>query len=573
MREPIHKVMKFTDIKDMLIKSGEKFGDKPAYILKTEETGKFKEITHKEVREEINNLGTKLINMGLKNKRIAVISENRYEWGIAYLATVAGTGVIVPLDKALPDNEIENLIIRSEVEAIFYSSKYNNIMNEIKEKKTTNVKFFISMDLETKENDIYSQKELTEEGKKLLEDGNREFIDSKINNEEMGVMLFTSGTTAMSKAVMLSHKNICANIMDIAAVLKVDENDRFLSFLPLHHTFECTTGFLYPISKGSCIAFCEGIRHIADNIKEYQISVMVSVPILFESMYKKVMKGIEKKGKLETVKKGIKISNFLLKFGIDIRKKIFKEVHENLGGKARLFVAGGAALDSEAEKGFNELGFNLKQGYGLTETSPVIATEDDKYRRLGSIGKALPSLDVKIVDENEEGIGELVAKGPSIMLGYYKNDEATKETIDKDGWLHTGDLAKIDKDGYIFISGRKKFVIVLKNGKNIYPEELENLVNKIEGVSESFVYGQPEDDGDYKICAKIVYDIELVKEVYGTTDKNELKNILWQEVKKVNKTMPAYKYIREITITDKELIKTTTQKIKRFEEIKTVVKN
>ena len=557
----------------MLIKSGEKFGDKPAYILKTEETGKFKEITHKEVREEINNLGTKLINMGLKNKRIAVISENRYEWGIAYLATVAGTGVIVPLDKALPDNEIENLIIRSEVEAIFYSSKYNNIMNEIKEKKTTNVKFFISMDLETKENDIYSQKELTEEGKKLLEDGNREFIDSKINNEEMGVMLFTSGTTAMSKAVMLSHKNICANIMDIAAVLKVDENDRFLSFLPLHHTFECTTGFLYPISKGSCIAFCEGIRHIADNIKEYQISVMVSVPILFESMYKKVMKGIEKKGKLETVKKGIKISNFLLKFGIDIRKKIFKEVHENLGGKARLFVAGGAALDSEAEKGFNELGFNLKQGYGLTETSPVIATEDDKYRRLGSIGKALPSLDVKIVDENEEGIGELVAKGPSIMLGYYKNDEATKETIDKDGWLHTGDLAKIDKDGYIFISGRKKFVIVLKNGKNIYPEELENLVNKIEGVSESFVYGQPEDDGDYKICAKIVYDIELVKEVYGTTDKNELKNILWQEVKKVNKTMPAYKYIREITITDKELIKTTTQKIKRFEEIKTVVKN
>ena len=298
---------------------------------------------------------------------------------------------------------------------------------------------------------------------------------------------------------------------------------------------------------------------------------MISVPILFESMYKKVMKNIEKKGKLKTVQKGIKISQFLLKFGIDIRKKLFKEIHDTLGGKVRLFVAGGAALDPEAEKGFNELGFTMYQGYGLTESSPVIAAEDDKYRRLGSIGKAFPSLDVKIIDPNEEGVGELAAKGPSIMLGYYNNEEATKEAIDEDGWLHTGDLARIDKDGYIFISGRKKFVIVLKNGKNIYPEELEALLNKIEGVKESFVYGYPEDDGDYKIHAKIVYDKETVGDIYNTEDPEKLKEILWQEVKKVNKTMPAYKYIREITVTDKELIKTTTQKIKRFEEIKTVL--
>ena len=570
MRKPIHKFEKFTDLKDMLQKSGEKFGDRPAYIFKTEEEGKFREITHKEFREEINCLGTALINLGLKDKRIAVISENRYEWGVAYLATVTGTGVVVPLDKALPNNEIESLIIRSEVEAIFYSNKYDEVMNKIKEHGNTSVKYFISMDLEKKEKDVYSQKELTEQGKKLIEEGNREFLDAKINPDIMGIMLFTSGTTAMSKAVMLSHKNICANLMDIASVIKLDENDRMLSFLPLHHTFECTVGFLYPISKGSSIAFCEGIRHIADNIKEFQITTMISVPVLYESMYKKVMKGIEKKGKLETVKKGIKISQFLLKFGIDIRKKIFKEIHDNLGGKARLFVAGGAALDPEAEKGFNELGITMLQGYGLTETSPVIAAEDDKYRRLSSIGKAFPSLDVKIVDPNEEGIGELVAKGPSMMLGYYNNDEATKETIDEEGWLHTGDLARIDKDGYIFISGRKKFVIVLKNGKNIYPEELETLLNKIEGISESFVYGRPEDDGDYKNCCKIVYDKEMMQELYGTTDEEKLKEILWQEVKKVNKTMPAYKYIRDISITDKPLIKTTTQKIKRFEEIKTV---
>ena len=571
MRKPIYEATKYKNLKEMLEISGDKFGDRPAYIFKTEEPGKFKEITHKEFRDDIKSLGTKLVELGLKDKRIAVISENRYDWGVAYLAIVTGVGVVVPLDKSLPDNEIESLIVRSEVEAIFYSEKYNEVMNKIKEQNNTNVKYFISMDLEKEENGIYSQKEMLEQGKKLLEEGNRDFLDAKIDNEKMSIMLFTSGTTAMSKAVMLSHQNICANLKDITSVIKLYPTDRFLSFLPLHHTFECTVGFLYPISVGGAIAFCEGIRHIAENIKEYQITAMISVPILFESMYKQVMKGIAKKGKLETVKKGIKISQFLLKFGIDIRKKLFKEIHDNLGGKVRLFVSGGAALDPEAEKGFNELGFTMYQGYGLTESSPVIAAEDDKYRRLGSIGKAFPSLDVKIDEPDEDGVGELLAKGPSIMLGYYNNEEATKETLDKDGWLHTGDLAKIDKDGYIFISGRKKFVIVLKNGKNIFPEELETLLNKIEGIKESFVYGRQEDDGDYKICAKLVYDKELVKEIYNTENEEELKNILWQEVKKINKTMPPYKYIRDITITDKELIKTTTQKVKRFEEIKTVL--
>ena len=570
MRKPIHEFVEYTDLKDMLKKSGEKYGDRPAYVFRTEEEGKFREITHKEFRDEINALGTKLIDMGLKDKRIAVISENRYEWGVDYLAVAAGTGVIVPLDKALPDNEIESLIIRSEVEAIFYSKKYDEVMNRIREQKNTKLQYFISMDLDKEENGVKSQKELTKEGRKLLEEGNREFLDSKIDNEKMGIMLFTSGTTAMSKAVMLSHKNICSNLQDITAVIKLTPEDRFLSFLPLHHTFECTVGFLYPISTGGSIAFCDGIRHIAENIKEYKITAMISVPILYEAMYKKVMKAIEKKGKLETVKKGVKISNFLFKFGIDIRKKLFKEIHDTFGGKLRLFVSGGAALDPDTEKGFNELGITMYQGYGLTESSPVIAAEDDKYRRIGSIGKALPSLDVKIDNPDEDGVGELLAKGPSMMLGYYNNEEATKETL-KDGWLYTGDLARIDKDGFIFISGRKKFVIVLKNGKNIFPEELEALINKIEGVKESFVYGRPEDDGDYKIAAKIVYDKENAEEIFGTTDENEIKEKIWQEVKKVNKTMPAYKYIRDIIVTDKELVKTTTQKVKRAEEIKTVL--
>ena len=562
--------MKFTDLKDMLNQTGEVYGDRPAYIFKTEEKGKFRTITHKEFRENINALGTTLIQMGLKDKRIALISENRYEWELSYLAVASGVGVIVPLDKALPDNELESLILRSQVEAIIYSSKYDAIMKTLREKKNTNLKYFISMDLEENTQGIYAEKALVEKGKKLLADGNKTYIDAKIDAEKMGIMLFTSGTTAMSKAVMLSHKNLVTNVMDIIQRFDLTDEDRFLSFLPLHHVFECTVGFLYPISVGGAICFCDGIRHIAENIKEYKITAMISVPILFESMYKKVMKGIEKKGKLETVKKGMKISQFLLKFGIDIRKQLFKEVHQTLGEDARLFVSGGAALDPETEKGFNAMGFTMYQGYGLTESSPVIAAEDDKYQKIGSIGKAFPSIDAKILDPDEDGIGELVAKGPSIMLGYYNNEEATKETLEGE-WLHTGDLARIDKDGYIFISGRKKFVIVLKNGKNIFPEELETLVNKIEGVKESFVYGRPEDDGDYKICAKIVYDPEIAKEAYGTIDESELKDILWKQVKKVNKEMPAYKYIRDISITDKELIKTTTQKTKRAEEIKTVL--
>ena len=570
MREPLYKVEKITDLKDMINKSVEKFSDRPAYVFKTEKKGEFKEITYKQLKNDIDSLGTALINLGLEGKRVAVIGENRYEWGVTYLAVVNGTGTIVPLDKALPANEIESLIIRSGVEAIVYSNKYNEIMNDLKEKKNTDLKYFISMDLDESENGIISFKKLLTRGKELLENGDKRFIDAKINVEEMRIMLFTSGTTSKSKAVMLSHKNIASNLMDISSVLKVREDDRFLSFLPLHHTFECTTGFLLPLSVGASIAFCDGIRHIAENIKEYDITFMVSVPVLYENMCKKIMKSIKDQGKGTTVNVGMKVSNALLKVGLDIRGKLFKQVHDSLGSKLRLLVAGGAALDPDTEKTFNSLGINMVQGYGLTESSPVIAVEDDKYKKIGSIGKALPTLDVKIDEPNEEGIGELLVKGPTIMLGYYENEEATKETIDKEGWLHTGDLAKIDKDGFIFITGRKKFVIVLKNGKNVYPEELEILINKIAGVKECFVYGKPEDDGDYKISAKIVYDKEIMKEAYGVEEEKDIKEKLWQEVKAINKTMPKYKYIKGIIVTEEELIKTTTRKVKRNVEMKKI---
>ena len=563
--------LKFTDLKDMLKQTRELYGDRPAYVFKTGKSEEFKTITHKEFRDEINALGTTLIKMGLKDKRIAVISENRYEWELAYLSISAGAGVVVPLDKALPENEIENLILRSQTEAIFYSKKYDEIMNKLREKKNTNLQYFISMDLEENDNGIYSQKLLVEKGKKLIEDGDKSYINAEINADDMGIMLFTSGTTAMSKAVMLSHKNIVTNVMDIIQRFDLTYEDRFLSFLPLHHVFECTVGFLYPISIGGSIAFCEGVKHMADNIKEFDITAMISVPAVFDIIYRKVMKAIEKKGKLQNLEKGKKISQLLLKVKIDLRKQLFKEVHESLGPKLKLVVTGGAALDPETEKGFNDLGFDVEQGYGLTETAPVIAAETPKCRRLGSIGKKFPSVEVKIDNPDEEGIGELLAKGPSIMLGYYQNEEATKEALDKDGWFHTGDLAKIDKDGFIYISGRKKSVIVLNNGKNVFPEEIETLLNKVEGIKESFVYEKKEEDGDVKVCVKIVYDKGLIKELYNIEGEENIKEFLWEKVKGVNKIMPKYKYVREMIITEEELIKTTTLKIKRHEEMKKIL--
>lgn len=562
--------MKFTDLKDMLKQSGEAYGDRPAYMFKTDKEGEFRTITHKEFRNQINALGTALIKMGLKGKRIAVISENRYEWELAYLSIATGAGIVVPLDKALPDNEVESLILRSQVEAIFYSKKYDGIMDQLRNKKNTNLKYFISMDLTENTNGIYSQKALVEKGEKLLSEGDREFLDAKIYPDQMGIMLFTSGTTAMSKAVMLSHRNIVTNVMDIIQRFDLTEEDRFLSFLPLHHVFECTVGFLYPMSIGGSICFCEGVKHMADNIKEFKITAMISVPAVFDIIYRKVIKSIEKKGKLPTVKKGIKISKALLKLKIDVRQKLFHEIHESLGPDLKLVVTGGAALDPETEQGFNDLGFDLEQGYGLTETAPVIASEIPRERRLGSIGKKFPSVEVKIDNPDEEGIGELLAKGPSIMLGYYENEDATKEALDSDGWFHTGDLARIDKDGYIYISGRKKSVIVLNNGKNVFPEEIEALLDKVEGIKESFVYEKKEEDGDVKVCVKIVYDKELIKELYNIEGEDNIRDFLWNKVKEVNNLMPKYKYVREMIITEEELIKTTTLKIKRHEEMKKI---
>lgn len=564
MEEKIYDVLEIKDLKDMLNKTKELYGDKIAYKIRKKdgEKGEYITYTHREVRDMVDALGTALIDMGLKGKRIAVIGENRFEWEIAYLSIACGTGIVVPLDRSLPENELKSLIERSGVSAIFYSKKYEESLKKIKLQGVGNLKHLISFDLVEHEDGIYSQKELIEVGKELIKSGNREFLDAKIINDEMNIMLFTSGTTSQSKVVALSHKNICSNLMDIASVLDVNSNDIFLSVLPIHHVFECTVGFLFSLYKGAQTVFCDGIRHIVENLNEYHATVMACVPAIYERIFKIIRKCVEKQGKLEDVleKEEIYKDKSMLE-----RKEVFKEIHDMLGGNIHYFISGAAALDRTIEQKYRLLGLNLVQAYGLTETSPIVGIGNNKYYRLGSIGKSVPSVKVKLSDVDKDGVGELLVKGPNVMLGYYGNKEATKEAI-KNGWFYTGDLAKIDKDGYIFICGRRKSVIVLKNGKNIFPEEMENLVNRIEGVNESFIYGKPvsDDKDDIKIHVKLVIDKELIKDVYkiNGTDE-EIKEVLSAKIKEINKTMPPYKAIRGIIISEKPLIRTTTNKIKR----------
>ena len=569
MSKRIYDYLKINDLKDMLNKTGRLYADKPAYRIKVEE-GKYQIYTHKEVRNMINNLGTALINLGLKGKRIAVIGENRYEWEIAYLSIVCGTGIVVPLDKSLPANELELLIERSDIEAIFYTKKYSDIIQNIKFSEKNKLKHLISMDSDEHGEGIYSQKELIQTGKKLIEEGNKEFLNAQINPKEMNIMLFTSGTTSKSKVVALSHENVCTNLMDIGSVLDVTQEDVFLSILPIHHVFECTVGFLLSLYKGAETVFCDGLRHIVENLNEYHVTVMACVPGIYERIFMMIRKKLEKQGKIEEI---LENEEKYKNSSMQKKKEVFKEIHDMLGGKIKLLISGAAALDKTIEEKYRLLGLNLVQGYGLTETSPVVAVGTNKNYKLGSIGKTVPSVEAKLVDVNDDRIGELVVKGPSVMLGYYENEKVNKKSL-QDGWFYTGDLAKIDEEGYIFICGRKKSVIVLKNGKNIFPEEMENLVNKIEGIKESFIFGkiQSNDENNIKINVKIVFDRDVIKDVYKVEKDEDIYKVLSKKIKEVNQTMPSYKAIRGMILTEEPLIKTTTNKIKRQENLDAIRK-
>ena len=440
-------------------------------------------------------------------------------------------------------------------------------MKDIRENGTNHIEHYICMDTLNSDG-FLSFTDLLHKGETLLAKGDTRFENTIINPEIMNIILFTSGTTSASKAVMLSQKNIVSNVHALNSIIKIYPIDRNLAFLPLHHTFG-STGLLFFISNGVTNVFCDGLKYIQKNLQEYHVTVFVTVPLLLEAMNKKILKEIDKQGKTKLIKIVTKISQCLLKFHIDIRRKLFKSIIDNLGG-LRMAVSGAAAIDKTVVENFTNFGIKTVQGYGLTETSPVITAENDENVRYGSVGFPLKEEEIQIFEPNEQGIGEIIAKGPNVMLGYFENEEATKEVL-IDGWFHTGDLGYIDSDGFLFITGRKKNVIVMKNGKNIYPEELEVLIANLPYVAENMVFGIPTKDDDLDLAAKIVYNKEYVEDTFGKLSKEELKENIWKDIKKINKTMPPYKYIREIIVTDEPMIKTTTQKVKRFEEIKRIL--
>ena len=541
------------------------YADNNAFILKNPDQT-YRYITFREFADDIRSLGTALLKKGLKGKKIAVIGKNRYEWAVSYYAVVNGLGIIVPLDKGLPEQEIENSLILSGAEVIIFEEKNLEIIQRIFDKKTTKLKKLICMD-DVEKLDTYNK--LLEIGKKEIKKGNNKYSKLKIDNNKTSIILFTSGTTSIAKAVELSHRNIASNVSGLNKRELVYETDVDMAFLPFHHTLGCT-GLLFFLSNGATTVFCDGLRYIAQNLKEYKVSVFFCVPLIIEAMHKKIMNAVEQQGKMKKVRFAQKLSKFLLFFGIDIRRKLFKEIIDNLGGAMRFVVSGAAAIDKQVALDFNSFGILTVQGYGLTETSPVLCAENWEFIRTNSIGKPLPNVNMKIDNPDEEGVGEIIAKGPNIMKGYYNNKEATKEVLKK-GWFYTGDLGKMDKDGYFYICGRKKNVIVLKNGKNIYPEEIEILVSKLPYVAENIVFGTPKDD-DLVLSTKIVYNKDYVKEKYGEISEEELKSKIWSDIKEINSTLANYKHIKNLIITDEPMIKTTTNKIKRKEEIEKINK-
>ena len=566
----LYYAQEFNNIKEIIYNSVEQYSKNIAFVIKHTENKKieYENITYKQLLEDINKLGTAVYSLGFKGKRIAVIGRNSYEWAIAHLSNLLGGNVSVPLDKDLQYDELENSLIRSKADMIFFDKKYEEKISQIKEKNNTNLKEYVCFE---EAEGFKNISELLKIGNEKINSGKTDFINAKIDENKMAILLFTSGTTSKSKAVMLSQKNIASNVYAMQCVEAIYSTDTNIAFLPFHHIFGSTC-MVVMLAYGVRTVFPDGLRYIKKNLNEYGVSVFVGVPVLVEAIYKTIMKEVQKQGKTKLVNIATKISNFLLKLHIDIRRILFKSIINELGGKLRFVISGGAPADSKIAKGFNDLGIEVVQGYGLTETSPVIAAENKRCIKAGTVG--IPMLNVKLEIENpdENGIGEIRVKGPNVMLGYYENEEATKEVL-KDGWFYTGDLGYLDKNGCLAITGRSKNLIVLKNGKKVFPEELETLVNRLELVEECMVYGMPDekDKNDVKLSIKVVYNKEIVKEKYSDKTEEELYKIIWNEIKEINKTLPRYKYIKGMILTDEELIKTTTKKVKRQEEMKKIM--
>lgn len=566
--DPIPPATRYETMQECFKDVTEKFKDNVLIAEKFDHKGKYEEITYGMFKDDVLSFGTGLLEyLGLRGKRVVIVSETTYDWYVSYMTLLCSGIIAVPMDKELPSNEFENLVKRSRASAIIYSKRKKELVDSIRDKVDT-VDYYIEMyaDNELKGKDV-GFNNIKSIGKKLYENGNNSVLNTKIDKDEFKVLIFTSGTTSAAKGVMVCNRNLTENLYACQCYVYLKSSDRLFSVLPLHHTYESTIGFLYPFSQGASVAVCEGLKYIVPNLKEAKPTAMLAVPLLIESLYKKITQNIKKSGKETLVNSMIHVTNALKMVGIDIKKKVFAEIHENLGGNLRIIVSAAAPIDKKIGKWVEDIGITFLQGYGLTETAPIAALTPEADTRVGSVGKPVVCAEVKIENPNEEGEGEVWIKSSTLMLGYYENEEATNEAV-KDGWFNSGDIGYQDKDGFIYITGRSKNVIVTANGKNIYPEEIELILQKdIPYISECMVYGKGEKD-DLTVSLKVIPNYEYIKEnVKDNMTDDEIYNLIWDEVKKVNKGLTSYKAIKYLEIKKDEFEKTTTMKIKRFAEL------
>ena len=559
--EKSHKTWPLPDLKVLVEDGAKKYGEKTVFLdRKTPgQTAPREAVSFNRLLEEMNAMGTALLAKGMKGKKIAVIGENRYAWILSYLAVVNGVGVIVPLDKELPAGEVATLLERSRAAMVIYSqSQEKKVLQAASDLES--IEYLVNMDGKESNWRNLSIHSILEEGKKLVEQGNRDYIDAKIDNQILAVLLFTSGTTGTAKGVMLSHRNITANVENMMKRMGLEAEDRLLSVLPIHHTYELSCEVLPTIYKGSTMVFCDGLKYIQKNLKEEDITLMLGVPLIFETFHKKIFAKMRMEGKEETLRRGLRLSARLQKLHIDISRKLFKEVYANLGDKIKVFISGASAIDPQVIRDFRAMGINMFQGYGLTENAPIVAVNADYCSRPESVGPAMPGTEIRIDDPDEEGIGEILCRSESVMLGYYEDPEETAKVLLPDGWLRTGDYGYVDKDGFVYITGRKKNVIITKNGKNIFPEELEYQLNKSDCIKESMVWGrEDEKTGETFITAEIVVDKEAVQ---GMSEE-DIYALIKDAVEAVNHKTPPYKRIKKFNVREAEFEKTTTQKIMR----------
>jgi long-chain acyl-CoA synthetase len=561
---------RFTTLRDLIRHVAEKYGDAPAYRyhLKLGDADTIK--SFRTFAADIDAFGTGLVDLGVKNTHVVVIGDNSYEWAVAHNAVVNGIGVSVPLDRQLPGTEVISLTERGQAEVFIYGPRHHDLARAVAA-VNSRVRFFISMKpgvITEKDKQADSRfiefDDVQSKGARLLREGDRSFVDAIIDPEVMCSLLFTSGTTAMSKGVMLCHRNFAANVHSVASTIEIQAGWNALSVLPLHHTFENTVGMYMILSFGCCICFTDGLRYLAQNLKEWKINILLAVPLLFENIYSQIQRTLEKSGKLALVTKMRRIAAGLRHVGIDVRRKLFAQILEAVGGGLNLCVCGAAAIDGEITQFFNEIGIDFWSGYGLTETSPVISACNKKVNIYGSVGNPLAFIEVAIDTESKEpgANGEILTRSESVMLGYYQNEAATAEIMTADGYLRTGDIGYLDKKGCIHITGRAKSMIVLTNGKKAFPEEIEFLIARIPGVKESIVWGDTNTREAVDICAKIVVDRTRLPEEAGTD--NELINQFFAgQIRAINQQMPPYKAIKYFILTENDLIKTTTLKVRR----------